>query len=457
MLGADFETGRIAILGTGREGQAAWRYLRTLYPATRLVLVTEGATEPDFVEQLTQNDRLQTGPLSQAGLENFDILVRSPGISPYRNSIRRAQAAGASVTTPSRLWFAAHPGQNTICITGTKGKSTTSALLAHMLESCGFQVRLAGNIGLPLLACDDQGVDWWVIELSSYQLADLEADPAISVILNLSPEHLDWHGSEQTYRDDKLRIVKLTGPKPLIANASDPVLSAALSGLGNTVWFNSPSGFRVDRGSLFDGESRLHMPLPEGLPGAHNLSNTAAALTVLRTIGADLSTGMRSIASFRGLPHRLQSLGERAAIRFVDDSISSTPVATAAALEAFSGKKVTLLVGGLDRGLDWAPYMGKIRVRLPHAVIGIPDNGARIIREMRRAEIKPVNGLHESPGLAEAVALARKLTPAGGVVLLSPGAPSFPRFSDYRDRGRQFSALCGFAIVEPKPFPAGNK
>ena len=109
---------------------------------------------------------------------------------------------------------------------------------------------------------------------------------------------------------------------------------------------------------------------------------------------------------------------------------------------------VTLLVGGLDRGLDWTPYMGKIRGNLPIAVIGIPDNGRRIIREMQRAKISPRRGLHEAQDLAEAVTLAQKLTPAGGIVLLSPGAPSFPRFDDYRDRGGQFAQLCGFVIAD---------
>ena len=440
--------GRVAILGIGREGQAARRYLRTVYPAIQLTLVAEAAPDQDFLEQLSENDHLLTGPLAEAGLENFDILIRSPGISPYRNSIQRACAAGASLTTPSNLWFAAHPGQNTICITGTKGKSTTSALLAHMLEACGYRVRLAGNIGLPLLACNDQDVDWWVIELSSYQLADLEADPVISVILNLSSDHLDWHGSEQIYRDDKLRLATLAGRRPLIANAADPVLSEALSGYSDTVWFNSNSGFRVEQGKLFDGETQLPALLPEGMPGAHNLSNIAAALTVLRAVGAKLSIGVQSIASFPCLPHRLQTIGERAGVRFVSDSISSAPVATMAALEAFSGQIVTLLVGGLDRGLDWTPYMDKIRGNLPNAVIGIPDNGSRIIREMQRANISPQSGLHEAQDLAEAVKLAQEQTPPGGIVLLSPGAPSFPRFDDYRDRGRQFCALCGFVIEE---------
>ena len=156
MAATEFETSRVAILGIGREGRAAWRYLRTLYPATQLTLVAETEPDRDFVEQLTDDDRVQTGPLAEAGLENFDILIRSPGISPYRNSIQQAISAGVCITTPSKLWFEAHTEQNTICITGTKGKSTTSALLAHMLQACGYQVRLAGNIGLPLLACDEQ-------------------------------------------------------------------------------------------------------------------------------------------------------------------------------------------------------------------------------------------------------------------------------------------------------------
>ena len=449
--------GRVAILGIGREGKAARRFLRSVYPDIQLTLVAETAPDQRFVERLTDHDRLLTGSLSEAGLESFDFLIRSPGISPYRESIKRARAAGASVTTPSNLWFAAHQDQNTICITGTKGKSTTSALLAHMLDACGYCVRLAGNIGLPLLDCDDQGVDWWVIELSSYQLVDLEAAPAISVILNLSSDHLDWHGSEQSYRDDKLRLARLAGQKPLIANASDPVLSEALAGRDSITWFNSMSGIRTSGGKLFDGENQLQLQLPGGLPGTHNLSNTAAALTVLRSIGASISTGMDSITSFRCLPHRLQTVGEREGLRFVNDSVSSAPVATVAALEAFSGEKVTLLVGGLDRGLDWATYMGKIRTELPLAVIGIPDNGPRIISEMKRADVRPECGLHESPNLAEAVALAQEVTPGGGIVLLSPGAPSFPRFRDYRERGLQFAELCGFEIDETDLLLAENK
>ncbi|RPH97262.1 MAG: UDP-N-acetylmuramoyl-L-alanine--D-glutamate ligase [Lysobacterales bacterium] len=449
---AEFEGGKVAILGTGREGRAAWRYLRSRHPGLRLDLVDEAAPDPGFAGALSALDRLLTGPLSEAGLERYDILVRSPGISPYRDAMRQARAAGARLTTPSNLWFAAHRDARTICVTGTKGKSTTSALLAHVLAATGSRVRLAGNIGKPLLDCDDREVDWWVIELSSYQLADLEAQPSVAVILNLSPEHLDWHGSEERYRHDKLRLADLAGDRPIVANGADPLLRHVLSPRQNIRWFNERGAIRVAHGRLLDGDRALELRLPDGLPGAHNLSNTAAVLTVIRALGGELDAAIEAIATFRPLPHRLQLLGESSGLRYVNDSIASTPVATAAALEAFAGQALTLIVGGLDRGIDWTPYMGAFAARTPLAVIGLPDNGPRILAALRAAGVEPGRGLHECQDLAAAVELARRVTPRGAIVLLSPGAPSFPHFRDYRDRGCRFAALCGFELEDRDPF-----
>jgi UDP-N-acetylmuramoylalanine--D-glutamate ligase len=448
----DFASARVAILGTGREGRAAWRWLRARHAGIELTLIDEQTPDPAFACLLGAEDRLITGPLETVGLQEFDVLVRSPGISIYRDYLRRALAAGVTVTTPSSLWFAAHRDQRTICITGTKGKSTTSALLAHVLASQGYAVRLAGNIGKPLLECDDRGVDWWVIELSSYQLADLEAEPTLSVLLNLSPEHLDWHGDTETYCRDKLRLADLAGGRPVIANAAEPLLRAALTGRRNIRWFNREQDVHVTGRRLFDGPRELRLELPPGLPGAHNLANVAAVLTVALDVGIPLEAAAGAVTTFRPLPHRLQFLGECAGLRFVNDSISSTPVATAAALEAFSGEPVTLIVGGLDRGLDWVPYMEAFAARTPRAVIGVPDNGPRILATLREAGIDPPDGLHEAADLAAAVRLARRVTRTGGTVLLSPGAPSFPCFRDYRDRGRQFAALCGFDLVDADPF-----
>ncbi len=448
MKKADLIGRKVGILGLGREGQAAREYLRSIVPELELTLISESPPEQVFAAQLGQKDRLITGPLSRARLEQFDLLIRSPGISPYRQSIQAASKAGVEITTPSNLWFAAHPGEKTICVSGTKGKSTTSALIAHALRSCAYRVSLAGNIGRPLLSCNHKDVDWWVIELSSFQLTDLDAKPVVAVMLNLSEDHLDWHGSEQVYRRDKLRLVELAGDSPVIVNAADPVLVDALSARTNITWFNSTPGIHVEGCSILDGEKVLPLRVPEELPGAHNLANIAAALTVLKVIGADVLTAARGIASFQGLPHRLQWVGERDGIHFVNDSIASSPVATAAALEAMSARPVTLIVGGLDRGLDWTPYMGAFESAMPQAVIAIPDNGPGIIKTLQNAGLQAELGFHQTASLAEAVELAEKITMSGGVLLLSPGAPSFCQFADYRDRGRQFARLCGFELKE---------
>ena len=448
MKQADLAGRKVGILGLGREGQAALEYLRYVHPGLELALICESPPDNEFAAQLGDKDRLITGPLSQAQLDRFDLLVRSPGISPYRRSVQSAIEAGVEITTPSSLWFASHTSEKTICITGTKGKSTTSALLAHALEACGYHVRLAGNIGRPLLSCDDNDVDWWVIELSSFQLADLDAKPTVAVILNLSEDHLDWHGNERVYRRDKLKLVELAGDSPVIANAADPVLAEALSGCTDISWFNSDAGIHVDGSSILDGEEVLPLRVPQELPGVHNLANIAAALAVIKAIGADIKAAASGIASFQSLPHRLQLVGERDGIRFVNDSIASSPVATAAALEAMAGRPVTLIVGGLDRGLDWTPYMRVFESGMPQAIIAIPDNGPKIIETLRNAGLKAAYGFHEAPGLGKAVELAEEITEVGGVVLLSPGAPSFPRFRDYRERGRNFARICGFELDE---------
>jgi len=420
---ADLIGRKIGILGLGREGQAAREYLRSVVPDLELALICEAPPERSVAAQLGEKDRLITGPLSEACLERFDLLVRSPGISPYRSSIQAAMQAGVAITTPSNLWFAAHPGEKTICVSGTKGKSTTSALIAHALRSCGYRVSLAGNIGRPLLSCNDEDVDWWVIELSSFQLTDLIAKPAVAVLLNLSEDHLDWHGSERAYRRDKLRLVELAGDSPVVVNAADPVLAGALSACTDITWFNSAADIHVEGSSILDGEEVLALRVPEELPGPHNLANIAATLAVLKVIGADIHRAAKGIASF-------------------------SPVATAAALQAMPGRPVTLIIGGLDRGLDWTPYMKAFEAGMPQAVIAIPDNGPRIIQTLQNAGLHAELGFHQAASLAEAVELAEKVTVRGGVVLLSPGAPSFGQFTDYRDRGRQFARFCGFELEE---------
>lgn len=444
---AELEAARIAILGVGREGQAAYNWLCRNLPSRALTLIAESPVVAGFVNRLRPDDQLLIEPLSSSRLRSFDVLVRSPGISIYREPLRHALEAGVRITTPSNLWFAAHPEANTVCITGTKGKSTTAALLAHMLRTGGAETRLAGNIGLPLLDCNDEDVDWWVIELSSYQIADLEAAPTIAVILNFSPEHLDWHGSERVYWQDKLRLADLSGRGILIVNGADIELAGHFASRSNLVWFNTYAGIHVEDGQIFDRNIRLPIDIPCGLPGRHNLLNIAAALTAARAAGFDVGQAANAVSRFKSLPHRLQKLGQRDDVTYINDSIASTPVATAAALEALGDRPVLLIIGGLDRGLDWSRYVKPFKAASPKVVIAMPASGPRIIETLRSAGFSPAGGFYEVPDLAAAVALAQTLAAAGDTVLLSPGAPSFPQFVDFRDRGHTFARLCGFGDV----------
>lgn len=456
MLAEELRGQRIAILGAGREGQAVYHWLKSRLPDTALQFFVESSADPAFVEQLAAEDGILVGSLDSAPLNEFDVLLRSPGVSPYRPALKRAKESGVRIISPSTLWFATHPDAKTICITGTKGKSTTAALIAHMLRVCGAKVQLAGNIGLPLLACDDDDVDWWVIELSSYQLCDLQAQPDIGVLLNLSPEHLDWHGGVETYMQDKLRLAKLTSHGGLIANAADSVLRQKLAGDNEINWFNSSQGscegnrqsigqdIWLNGRQFMDGDAALEVEMPASMPGKHNRSNVAAALTVVRKVGFRLDVGIASLTSYQSLPHRLQVLGEKEGVSWINDSIASTPVATAAALEALAGKSIVLLIGGLDRGLDWSTYLPDFLTHTPKAVIAMPDNGPAVIKKLKQLGLGCSSGLHVVESLDQAVESARRLTEPGDIVLLSPGAPSFPRFIDFHHRGNEFARLAGF-------------
>ncbi len=445
MLLCELASRDIAILGAGREGLATWRWLQQHFPEKGITVYDEGPRIGLLDKSLTAlRSRLVTGPFDVEALARHDILIRSPGISPYRSELTALRDAGMRFSSASNLWFAQHPGEKTICITGTKGKSTTAALTAHLLRAAGCSVQLAGNIGLPLLACPDAGIDWWVIELSSYQLVDLEARPTLAAILNLTDEHLDWHGGTVAYQHDKLRMASLADGAPLVANHADKLLSKRLSAQRNVIWFGREEGYHVIENQLWHGTARIEDLPRASLPGPHNLANLAAALTIVEQAGENCEKLWAALATFSPLPHRLQFLGRRKGVEYVNDSLSTTPVATMAALEALKGSRVILLVGGMDRGVDWRPLVPQMKENVPYAVICIPDSGSSIAAVLSTSGLETAGGIDCAIDLAQAMQMAAKLAKPGDTVLLSPGAPSFPRFEDYADRGRCFAELAGF-------------
>jgi len=468
----DLATASVAILGLGREGQAVWRQIRSRFPEKMIHLFAESAGDDGFVETLDADlDRCHFGPLDVDQLKQFDILIRSAGISPYRDELQQLKSLGVRFTTANSLWFAENPDAKTICISGTKGKSTTAALITHLLNCAGVNACLSGNIGRPMLECESVGVDWWVIELSSYQLSDLEAEVDIALLLNLSDEHIDWHGGAERYRADKLKLANMVRRGRLIANYSDSMLLESLAGFEGVTWFNGVVGWQAGQnkvscrpgrwgsdgvattgvvpstGAVESGMEVRAVAAPVSLPGEHNMQNLAAALTVIDELGLKIPDLDQVLASFGGLPHRLQTIGYKKGIRYVDDSISTTPVSVTVALDTIGAESVVLLLGGLDRGLDWRSFAkaqsGKGAEKLPAAIITMPDNGPRILASLEEFEVEPVGGLHAVENLSQAVALAQTLVPEKGCILLSPGAPSFPHFRDFEDRGDQFANYAG--------------
>ena len=452
---SDMENARVGILGAGREGQAVWRQLRRRYPRKTLSLFSESAISDEFQQQIDPMvDVLHVGPLDVASLGQFDILVRSAGISNYRDDLQQLRSMGVQFTSACSLWFAENPGVKTVCVSGTSGKSTTATLIAQLLNQAGVKACLAGNIGKPMLDCNDEAVDWWVIELSSYQISDLEAKPDVAVLLNISEDHLDWHQGYENYKADKLRLAHLTSGGKVIANFSDKVLKQKLEDHPGMTWFNNPGGWQVEQAGVFkqsvaadNGQpesGQMHVAAPVSLPGEHNMQNLAAALTVVQALGLNVPQIDVALSSFSGLPHRLQLIGEKNGIRYVDDSISTTPFSVAAALQAIGHQDVVLLLGGKDRGLNWSGFAKELLTRLPYAMIALPDNGQKIFECFVATGAVPEGGLHPVSGLKEAVSLAQQLVPRKGCILLSPGAPSFPHFRDYEDRGEQFARFSGF-------------
>ena len=449
----EMENSRVGIIGVGREGQAVWRQVRRRFPEKKLSLFSESPVSEAFGRLLDPAlDTFHHGPLEVGKLKEFDLLVRSAGISIYRDELVELRKLGMPFTTASSLWFAENPTARTICITGTQGKSTTAKLTAHLLERAGVKVCLAGNIGRPMLDCEAEGVDWWVIELSSFQLSDLEARPDIAVLLNLSEEHLDWHRGFENYRTDKLRLAQLASDGHVIANFSDKVLSRELKSCPGVTWFNSVGAWQAGNDYVY---RLVQQTAPSGigysqvlgsasLPGEHNMHNLAAALTVVQTLDLKVPRLWEALHSYEALPHRLQVVGEKAGVRYVDDSISTTPVSVMAALRTFGGAAVVLLIGGMDRGLDWSGFGEQVAEHVPHAIIALPDNGPKIVSALKAAGVMPRGGFHMAAALEEAVNLAENLVPAKGCILLSPGAPSFPHFRDFEDRGEQFRKISGF-------------
>ena len=391
---------RVAIWGFAREGRAALALLRA--HGVEPVVLDDSATDSgEGVPVICGRAAVA------AAIGGFDVVVKSPGISLYDRLVGEAKARGVRFTSLLNLWFAEAHGQ-TICVTGTKGKSTTASLIAHVLRGVGHNAALAGNIGVAVTELPADA-DYAVIEVSSYQAADFDGMCDIAVLTMLSQEHLDWHGSVAAYHRDKLNLLR---------HARHPIVNADARG---SVDFDC---------ATFDPHARPAIA-NRYLARPHNMANLAATLAVMRVLGIDADAALRAAEDFAPLPHRQQEIGEIDGVLFVDDSISTTPEAAIAALDVYRDLPVTLILGGQDRGIDYGALVERLRATPPVTVLLMDASGARIHAMLGSGVVVG--------SMREAVERAKALTPRGGVVLLSPAAPSYGRYKSFIERGEDFA------------------
>jgi UDP-N-acetylmuramoylalanine--D-glutamate ligase len=440
---ADLQGKSVAVWGTGREGRAAVTAIAPHGPS-RLLAVDDSA---NFLSVPWEGELAALAPLAGgdhafAALVAADVVVRSPGVPQTHPWMAELRSRRVTITGGSALWMADHAGR-TVGVTGSKGKSTTSALISHLLAAAGRPNVFGGNIGVPLLDLPD--ADLYVLELSSYQCADLTDSPRVAVVTALFPEHLDAHGGEREYYRDKLNLLSY-GPELIVVNGADERLMGELSnardahGWGPVAVGTPDSRFRIEADEwVYASDTRLFRRDTLRLRGRHNGRNLCVALAVLDGMGVDVvdirAALEKAVESFEGLPHRLAEIEDPSGLTFVDDTLSTSPYSAMHAIDAYEGRPLTVLVGGTDRGLDYAPLRHHLEDR-EITVIGLPDSGPRIVAELTGL---PGVRTENAEDLPAAVRLARKLTPPGGVVLLSPAAPSYGRFRNFEHRSEVFA------------------
>lgn len=424
---------RIGMLGYGREGRSAVRAILRHRPDADITVLVESGEGPEDLPT-------RHGPFGENAPEDFEVLLRSPGVPVDHPALIACRERGRPVINPSSIWFFERTDVPVIGVTGSKGKSTTAALLSHLLAGCGRRVLLAGNIGVPLLDHLETDAELVVMELSSYQLADLEGRLEMGIVTRLFPEHIDWHGSLAAYTGAKLRIAELLSGRPLLVNGTDSDLLEATDGIAGRVVGNRPPRLhRRDDELVLHGRS-LVATGESPLIGRHNLDNAVLAIDAGILLGESASELARELKGFQPLSHRLETVDEVAGMRWINDSIATSPHATLAALQALRPDEVILIAGGQNRPADWHVVMDRLSKTGLLALVTLPDNGSDVQGAFRTHGVEPNAGMHTAETMDEAVAIAAKLARPGAVVLLSPGAPSFPHYRDFEQRGKRFAA-----------------
>jgi UDP-N-acetylmuramoylalanine--D-glutamate ligase len=396
---AELDHKNILIAGYGIEGKATQAFLEK-YVSSAHLTIADSSDGSDYL----------------AKQADYDVVIKTPGIP--------ARDLNVPYTTATNIFFANLPrGAQTIGVTGSKGKSTTTSLIYHILKAAGKQTKLVGNIGTPMLGAFDLSdiSTIYAIELSSYQLADIMYSPHISVIVSLFPEHIPYHGTVEKYYEAKKNILMhATSDDYYIYNPSYPQLES---------WAKE--------------SKNQALPYMKDIPqtssqliGAHNQDNIAAAYTVSQLFNISDEIFKSAVTSFQPLPHRLQTIGTFSGITFIDDAISTTPESTIAALKSID-KVTTLFLGGEDRGYDFSQLIEVLYDKHIENIVVFPDSGNRIAEELhiKYPDALTITHVHE---MQDAVNYAFEHTPPGSVCLLSSASPSYSLWKNFQEKGDQF-------------------
>ena len=432
-------TGLTLVVGLGKTGLSAVRALRSLGAE---VMVTDTRPEPPGLAELARDFPTvpcYLGGFPAAVLAKAQRLLVSPGL-PLQTPAIAAAARGLPVWSDIEL-FARLARAPLAAITGSNGKSTVTTLLGAMAARAGVAVAVGGNLGVPALDLLTQpGVDLYVLELSSFQLASTHRlDARVATVLNLSPDHLDWHPDLDAYRRAKQRIFRGDGWQVL--NADDPAVAAMAEPGRRTVSFTlaapGPADFGLRRRAgerwLARGEACWLRVAELKLQGDHNLANALAALALGQALGLEREPMLAALRDFTGLPHRTQLVLERHGVRWYDDSKGTNVGATLAAVQGLPGPLV-LIAGGDGKGQDFGPLAAALAPKVRALVLLGRDAPAIAAAVQDRVPI------HRAEGMAGAVALAARLAEPGNSVLLSPACASFDLFRNYEERGQVFAA-----------------
>lgn len=440
----------IAILGFGIEGESAVNFL-----------LKNGAKVSIF-DHKSQNtfDQKKINKLKQSGVEfyfgkfpndfsNFDLLVKSPGVNPNLSEIQNSIQKGIKITSPTQIFFELCSCK-VIGVTGTKGKGTTASLIYEMLKKQNYDAYLGGNIGNPPLDFIDKlnKNSWAVLELSSFQLQDLNKSPHVAIVLMMTSEHLDYHKDTKEYIEAKRNILRFqTSSDFAIINKDYPASNESDIYTEGKVFQVSREGYIKEDGcyvrnetvylKLNGKEERLIDSSEILLPGRHNLENVCAASIAATIAGVSRKNIIEILKTFKGLEHRLELVTVVNGVRYYDDSFSTTPETAIAAIEAFTDPEI-LILGGSSKGSDFT-HLGKVinEAKNIKAIIGIGVEWPRIKSNFQLSSLN-FQLIEDCQNMREIVEAAAKIAKSGDVVLLSPACASFDMFKNYKDRGEQF-------------------